>query len=78
MDQQVMAEAVRILGSREKALTWLKAPSVALGGNRLNNCYPGVKPGPSRMSWDGWSIPFIRSLLSVHRPVFVGHQLQHV
>lgn len=32
MDQEVMAEAVRILGSREKALEWLKTPSVGLGG----------------------------------------------
>jgi len=31
MDQEVMAEAVRILGSKEKALEWLKIPSVALG-----------------------------------------------
>jgi uncharacterized protein (DUF2384 family) len=32
MDQEVMAEAVRILGSREKAQAWFKTPSIALGG----------------------------------------------
>jgi putative toxin-antitoxin system antitoxin component (TIGR02293 family) len=32
MDQELMAEAVRIFGSKEKALEWLKTPSVVLGG----------------------------------------------